>query len=281
MNRSHSLSSATLAITVLASLLASTSAIAAEADAGLLNDRFMVSAGTFLLSSRTRVSVNGSGNTTGTEVDLKRDLGLQDADRFRVDATWRFAERHKVRALYFNTSKSVTRSLSRSITVGDTVYPVNASVTTEHSTSIFEIAYEYAFMRRENFELTGSVGVHQVKFDFALSGNGSVGSQSAQFRTETAAANAPLPVLGIRELWQFSPKWYLDAQAQYFAMNINGYDGSVTDLRVGVTRMFGQHFGVGAGWNQFVTSIGVDKARFDGEIKWRYSGALIFLTASF
>ncbi len=255
--------------------------VAAASESGLLNDRFMVSAGTFLLSTKTRVAVNGGSGATGTEVDMKRDLGLKDADRFRLDATWRFAQRHKLRTMYFNTSQSGTRNLSRDITVGDTVYPTSASVTAKHSTSILELAYEYSFLRRDNFEITGSAGVHRAKFDFALSGNGTVGGQSAQFRTETAAANAPLPVLGVRGLWEFSPKWYLDAQGQYFAVNIDGYDGRITDLRAGVTRMFSQHFGVGAGWNRFVTNVGIDKPRFDGDLKWSYSGAQIFVTASF
>ncbi len=59
------------------------------------------------------------------------------------------------------------------------------------------------------------------------------------------------------------------------------YDGSVTDLRVDLTRMFGEHWGIGAGWNQFNTNVKVDKTRFDGELDWRYSGGQIFVKAAF
>jgi hypothetical protein len=48
-----------------------------------------------------------------------------------------------------------------------------------------------------------------------------------------------------------------------------------------VTRMFGAHFGVGAGYNAFTTKLDANKDTFDGQLKWRYSGAQIFLTGAF
>jgi hypothetical protein len=250
-------------------------------DSPLLDDPFMVSLGTFLLTTKTKISINGTAGNSGTVVDTKKDLGFKDADRFRLDATWRFAPNHKIRAMYFSINQSNTRTLDRDITVGDTVYPVNVEVTARNSTSVYELAYEYSFLRRENYEVTASVGLHAVDFGFSLSGVGTVNGQSGQARTETAGVTAPLPVLGVRGLWEIAPKWYLDAQAQYFALKIDNIDGRITDLRAGVTYMPGRHWGVGAGYNQFLTTVGVDKSAFDGRLKWNYSGAQVFVTASF
>ena len=238
---------ASLAISIAAALGAAATAQAAGDGGSLLDDKFMVSLGTFLLDTKTEISVNGSTGTSGTVVDLDRDLGLKDSDRFRFDATWRFAPRHKVRALYFDTNHSNTKSLERSLTIGDTVYPASAALTAENSTTIMELAYEYVFRKKENYELTGSLGVHRIEFDFAVSGRGNVGAQTGQFRRESAVAKAPLPVIGLRGLWEFSPSWYLDGQAQYFALSMDGFDGDITDLRIGVTRMFGKRFGLGLG----------------------------------
>ncbi len=44
---------------------------------------------------------------------------------------------------------------------------------------------------------------------------------------------------------------------------------------------FSEHWGVGAGWNQFRTNLEVDGDRFDGKLTWKYGGARIFVTASF
>ena len=256
-------------------------ALSAESDGDLLNDTFTASLGTFLLDTRTTISLDGSAGNSGTVVDLKRDLGFKDSDRFRVDATWRFAKRHKVRLMYFDTSRSGTTTLDRDITIRDTVYAVGGDVTAENSTTVAELAYEYVFLSRDNYEVAGSAGVHSVKFKFGLSGDGSVNGQPATFSTESADTTAPLPVVGVRGLWKLSPNWYLDAQGQYFQLKLDPYDGKITDLRIGVTRMFGEHFGVGAGYNRFTTRVGVSKDSFEGQFKWNYSGAQVFITGSF
>ena len=56
----------------------------AHADStGLLDDHVTVSLGTFLLSTDTRVTLNGNAGQQGSEVDLGRDLGFKDSNRFR------------------------------------------------------------------------------------------------------------------------------------------------------------------------------------------------------
>lgn len=267
--------------TVLAGAAATAPVMAAEGSGGLLEDKWVFSLGTFLLSTQTELGLNGSSGQTGTVVDFEKDLGLKDADRFRFDATWRFAKRHKLRLMYFDTSNDGSRQLSRAITVGDTTFPVNVTVEAGVSTTVTELAYEYAFLQRPTYEVTASAGLHGVKFDFSIAGNGTAGNQPISARTESAVTEAPLPVVGLRGMWEFSPKWYLDGHVQYFALAYGDYDGSITDFRVNLTRMFGEHWGVGAGWNQFTTDVDVEKKRFNGSLDWQYSGVQIFVTAAF
>jgi hypothetical protein len=250
-------------------------------DSDLLNDKFNVSLGTFLLSTNTTVKIDGTAGQQGTEVNLGQDLGFSDSNRFRVDGTWRFFKRHKLRFMYFSNNTSADRSTTRDITIGDTTYPTSANLHSSNKTTIAELAYEYVFMQRDTFELSGSVGLHTVNFKLAVSGDGTVNGQTGQFSTETATATAPLPVIGLRGLWQFSPQWYFDGQGQYFGLKVDNVNGHLTDLRLGVTRMFGAHFGVGAGWNQFTTKVSLTKDSFEGSLKWRYSGALIYITGAF
>jgi hypothetical protein len=247
----------------------------------LLEDSFVVSLGTFLLTTETKISIDGTAGNSGTVIDTKKDLGFKDADRFRLDAAWRFAPNHKVRAMGFSISQTNTQTLDRDITVGDTVYPVNIEITAKNSTTVYELAYEYSFLHRDNYEITASAGLHVVDFGFSIRGNGTVNGQTGQLSTETASVTAPLPVFGLRGMWEIAPDWYVDAQAQYFALKVDNIDGSITDLRAGITYMISRHWGLGAGYNRFVTTVGVEKNAFDGELKWNYSGAQIFVTASF
>jgi hypothetical protein len=250
-------------------------------DYSLLDDRFMISLGTFLLTTKTNISINGAGGNSGTEIDTKKDLGFRDADRFRLDATWRIAPKHKIRAMYFSVSQSNSKTLTRDVTIGDTVYHSNVELTAKNSTNVYELAYEYSFLRREKYEITASAGLHAIDFGYSFTGVGSVNGQSSQVRTENAGITAPLPVFGLRGLWALSPRWYLDAQAQYFALKIDNIDGKITDLRAGITWMATKHVGIGAGYNRFVTTVNADKNAFSGELNWHYSGAQVFITGSF
>jgi hypothetical protein len=74
---------------------------------------------------------------------------------------------------------------------------------------------------------------------------------------------------------------YLDAQGQWFAVELDDIDGSISDLRLGLKWMFSEHVGAGVGWNRFTIDVDATKNSFDGTFDWRYQGAQVFLTGSF
>lgn len=271
---------------LFAGLVAVTPTPGAE-DRGLLDERFTVSAGTFLLSTSTRLSANGSVSDLrpvpdiATAVDLEQDLGLRPGNRFRVDANWRIAGRHHVRVVYFDYAAEATRSISRELTIRDTVFPVSASVTASFGTQILEAAYEYALVQRNSWDLLGTIGAHLLRFDFAASGDARSVGEALREGAESVSTEAPLPVVGLRYLWRMSPRWYLETQSQYFRASIDGYSGHIIDLRAGVNWMFSRHLGVGAGYSRFETNVDVDRRRFTGTLKWRYSGAQVYVIGSF
>jgi hypothetical protein len=251
-------------------------------DRGLLDDTFILSLGTFFVDSDTEIGLNGSAGQAGTIVDLEGDTGMDDSNRFRVDGLWRIGGgRHHVRALYFDVSRDGSRQVDRELVVGDTVYPVNATVSASLEATIFEVAYEYAFVRRDTLEVAGSIGAHALSFDYGISGNGLVNGQPVNAAGESGDTNAPLPVIGARAMWRFANDWYLDAQGQWFAVELDGIDGSISDLRLGLTWMFSEHVGAGVGWNRFTVDVDASKNSFDGTFDWRYQGAQVFLTGSF
>ncbi len=251
---------------------------ALHAEAGNpLTDRFSISLGGFLLSTDTEVRVDGA--TRGTEIDAERDLGLEDSDRFRIDAYWRMTPRQKIRLMYFDTSQEATKTLEDEIVFRDTVYPVNLDIRATTQTQVIELAYEFTFMHRDSYDLSGSFGIHNLKFETGLSGE--LNGQQLPNLTNTAEANGPLPVLGVHGVWRINDKFYIDAMIQYFSISIDEYDGSVTDYTASAVWQFSRHWGIGAGWNNFVTKVDVDGANFDGHLRWKYGGARVFVTASF
>ena len=262
-----------------AAVLLAAVAPAAHADPGNpLNDRFNFQLGGFLLSTKTTLRVDGQG-ARGDEINLGRDLGLDDSDRFRFDGYWRIAPKHKIRVMYFDTNNQADKTLQRDIEFDGTLYPVNLDVHAKTETQVTELAYEYTFLKRDTYDLSGSFGIHNLKFQTGLSGE--LNGQPLPNFQNTAEANGPLPVVGIHGVWRFHDKFYIDAMAQFFSISFDVYDGTVTDLTASAVWQFSTHWGVGAGWNNFITKVDVDSNNFSGSLRWRYGGARIFLTGSF
>lgn len=260
-----------------AAVLMTAAAPAAFAEAGNpLNDRFSISVGGFLLDTDTTIRVDG--DVRGTEIDAGRDLGLQDADRVRVDAYWRMTPRQKLRLMWFDTNAEGHRVITEEIEFNDEIFEVNADVRGSIETTVLSLAYEFDFLQSEKYELGGTFGIHNLSFDVGLSAeiNGAQGATSS-----SASADGPLPVLGLHGVYRFNDKWYLDYGLQFFKVSIDQYDGSITDATASVVWQASEHFGFGVGWNQFRTKLEVDGDRFDGELTWKYGGARIFVTASF
>lgn len=265
------------ALAVCLTLAASGAAVAEPGDP--LTDRFSVGLGTFMLETSTRIRVDGtSGN--GTEINTQRDLGLKDSDRFRIDAYWRFRKRHKIRLLYFDTKNSAERTLQEDLQVGDTVFPIDARLDARLDTRVAEIAYEYSFLHRDNYEVTGSIGVHNLRFALDLSAT-QTGSGRTLALNRDAEADGPLPVAGLRGVYRFNERFYLDGQAQFFRLSFDPYKGRLEDYNASIVWTPFKHVGFGVGYNEFVTRLDVDATRFNGELRWRYGGARIFATASF
>jgi hypothetical protein len=248
-----------------------------RADAGNpLTDTFSLGVGTFILNTNTDVRVDGSG-ISGTEINVEHDLGVGDTNRFRIDGYWRFAPRHKIRIMYFDADRTVSHVLSREITFQGTTYQVDAQVDTQYKTTIAELAYEYAFVRAERWELAGTAGIHDLDFKLGLTGHFGTLATSA---SRSASANGPLPVIGLAGIWRLTDSLYVNAQVQFFKINISPYDGRVEDYNASLIWQPFKNFALGLGYDDFVTRVDVTGNSFEGSLRWRYSGARIFLTVS-
>ena len=264
-------------------LLLGSPAAFADDTPNLLTDSFQVALGTFILTSEPTVQLKGdTGN--GDRVDFDEALGGGDSQRIRLDSFWRFGDtgRHKVKAIAFDMSRSNSRTFDEDIEWGGDVYPTNAKIDSEFSFTVIEVAYEYAFIKRDRYELDGSFGLHYT--DLSASLKAKAESSAGQLEgdiSNSASVAAPLPAFGLRGIWDLSHNFWLDATAQYFALSIDNIDGSLQDYRVLVTWQPKKWLGVGLGYNRFKLDVDVGKDDFDGSLDWTYSGPMIFYSASF
>jgi hypothetical protein len=261
------------AIVLLAVL--SAGRLAAQRDDSLIDSNLILQLGGFLVSTDTKVRVDGTFTGSGTEVDLEEDLGFDDANRFRLDGLWRISPRHHLRGAWFRFDRDTSRRVGRDLEFGGIVIPIQAEVSAELDTSIWELAYEYAFLHRDNYEVAAFIGVHAISFDLGV--QASLGTSGLlQTRTERAETSSPLPVVGLRGLWRVWRSIYLEASGQYFAAAVDEYDGDIQDYKLTVVWMPLRHFGIGAGYEQFQVDVDVEEDRFNGSLSWEYGGVILF-----
>jgi hypothetical protein len=256
----------------------------------LLNDRFVVSLGGFVVSSKINGSLSGTANTSGENTDFDKRFGTDaDQTRLRVEVLWRITPRQHLRFSYFNNAVQGTRAIDQDLAWGDYTFRAGGQVTAEVKFRVYELNYEFAFLRRQNYEIVAVAGIHLDDLTLKLSGNASLTvdtpmgpvEQAATFTTKSSSVPAPLPVVGFRADWAVSPHVYLDASAQVFAVGYQGIDGNWSDLRAGATWMFSDHFGIGLGYDRFVTHVDLSKLSFNGRLNFGYQGLLLYLKGGF
>lgn len=270
-------------------LLAAAFSEGAQAQAGpaqtLVDGKLVANLGAFIVGTDLKANLNGS-TANNPDVDFDKTFGDADNTRVRADLLWRVTPNHHLRFLYFDDSTSRRRTIDEDIAWGDHTFTAGGEVRSKNSFKIYELAYEYAFIRQPGFELNGTFGVHWMDMAIKLSGDAIItdesGNQtSVSGSSKKGSVSAPLPVLGVRAGWVVAPNVYLEAQAQYFKAKVDGYDGRVTDLRAGATYMFTPNLGLGIGYNRFTTRVESDKEKFDGRIRLGYSGFQAFITGAF
>ena len=231
------------------------------------SDRFLVSLGGFISDFKTEASLS-SESGIGTEINFEDDLGLTDSESLlRLDGYWRFGQKHRLDFGSFLFTRDAERVLDREITWGDLVFPVSASVSTETSTTIIKLAYKYSFHRGERFEWGASFGLSTLISKAELAGQAQAGGGGTSFQSESDSVTAPIPVFGLHGEFRMTRQVYVRGSIEYFHIDIDEQEGSLSDGRLTFDWYPFRHFGFGIGYNRFVADY-EDVGR--GEIAFRY-----------
>ena len=134
--------------------------------------------------------------------------------------------------------------------------------------NLYELSYEYTFIRRPDFQLAAGGGVHVLDMSIKLSGLATVTDANgnvSQVAPSSSNSNlpAPLPVIAARAAWAVTPNIFIEPEAQWLTYHYDGYHGTWWDLRVAGKWMFSRHFGLGLGYDYFHATPGRGK----GEIQ--------------
>jgi len=282
-----------LVIPVLA--LASTPAVAAQSDApaqppaqlpaklpdwapkprpNVVEDRFRVEVNLFGASATTKMRVDESPTLPGTEISAEDDLGLEDFELLpQVELTLLPGERHLVRLSAFAMHRSANKFIEREISFDNEDYVIGERVDSLLNLTMFGLTYGYRFVVHRRAELSATFGLQIADVE----ANAVVRSRVVR---ESESGVAPLPLLGFEGRFDFTPRWAVEARAQYLTVNADQVNGSILDGRLALTWRLNPYLALGLGYRTF--RIDVDSADEDtpGFVDLSIDGPLLFVRAS-
>jgi hypothetical protein len=247
-------------------------------------EKFKLMLGGFLPAFNTDVEVDNQ-DQPGDDVALGRDLGVdEDQSGGWVGFEWRIAEKHRLGAMYSSFKMTGQRVIDEEITIGDEIYPVDATINTSHQIEIIPITYSYSFINNESNEFAVTAGINWNKITLSLRGSSSLSDEDLT-ATASATADLPLPLIGVRYDHHFSDKWSAGLSAAYFSIEFAEdtleASGSLGSLRAYAEYRFGDRFGAGFAVEGFKLDIEADKPHWQGEYVLDYWGPQLYVTARF
>jgi hypothetical protein len=275
--------------------LASTLAVAAQSDApaqppaqlpaqlpdwapkprpNVVEDRFRVEVNLFGASAATQMRVDESPTLPGTEISAEDDLGLEDFELLpQVELTLLPGERHLVRLSAFAMHRSANKFIEREISFDNEDYVIGERVDSLLNLTMFGLTYGYRFVVHRRGELSATFGVQIADVE----ANAVVRSRVVR---ESESGVAPLPLLGFEGRFDFTPRWAVEARAQYLTVNEDQVNGTILDGRLALTWRLNPYLALGLGYRTF--RIDVDSADEDtpGFVDLSIDGPLLFVRAS-
>lgn len=240
---------ALLAVAITVLLVASAAAAGPEPELEDLPRGFGYLSAFFVTSIDLRLNVFPGDVPLGARIDTNKDLGLAGSFTIpRLELGYRFGKRHLLLGSYYDLTRSGTETLERTLQIGDTAFPIQASVDTRITMKVYRLSYVYLFHADPKVSLGVNMGLFTSVLGADLEGvvDGLTLNENRDFNK---SVTAPLPVLGFRITYRASRKLSLLATADWFFLRYSGYGGLLTDTQVYIAHRTFRHVGFVAGLN--------------------------------
>lgn len=256
--------------------------IAAPAWAAEPLDTFSVRLGGYISTFDTEVRADGE-TSSGTEIDLDRDLGLNsDATIGYVGFAWRPWEKHEFGLSYYGDSSSVEKVLQRDIEFDGVVYETSSTVRAEFGVDAYEAYYVWWAASHENWALGPRVGLIWYRADMAIDLRIDANGQQVGSSVETrVSADLPAPTIGGSWRWSPADNWRISADAGYFSANFDDIEADIAFGRAGVEWFPWEAFGFSLDYVISNVKADADKVDFHGHLHFVDSGVRLGLVYRF
>jgi hypothetical protein len=271
-----------LAVVSVAAINPAHADISGELDPGAELQPLYIRAGAYVLESLTQARVDGSGGNIGSRLDFEDDLNLDKRKpTLLAGARWRFNDRHMVDVEYFRLKRSGQSRIDTEIRFGDATFPVGADVDSSFTTEVTRLGYSYRVVRRPEWGLAVSAGVHVTRLHAVIDGINFDNNGNLRPTREIASVTAPLPVFGLSGARRIGDKWVLIARGQWFFLDVDDMGGRITHAAAFLEHNTFENIGFGFGYDWFDIDADTTDTLWRGSADVRFKGPMLFIQASF
>ena len=254
-------------------------AIAEQCEGASAWKRFSLNFGYFFSDQETELRFN-SGQGVDAVIDLETVFNLDEKlTSPRLDAVWRFADRHSVHVTCFRQERQASRVIDTDVLIQGITFAVNTTVDTLFDVTVYKGGYSYAFFQDDRIELALSPGVHVLQAKLSLSSplTGTVISEDI---------TAPMIGGGLRTGLAITPKCHLHNRIEYFFISPTNYKGHSVVAGIDLQYDILKHFGIGIGYEYASIFAEEDGANLLGgyvlgDLEYEYSGLKSYVSIFF
>lgn len=255
---------------------------AAQDTAGFIKpgeDTLTINLGGILNNFDTTVQFDGQTNK-GTKINLEGSDLAKSQTSFYASATWRFFPNHRIDAQYWQSNRSASKQASSDIVIDGNVIPIGASMSVDNKVQFFTADYRYSFVKNDQLEIAGVLGIYGGQFNYDLSASGSADKVSKTV-SKNASTTVPLPLIGATLDWYIDPRWRVSADITGMKAKVGDVDGSVLLAAASTDYMLLRNLGVGARYMYSNVSATVTKSSFNGDLTFRTNSISLYAKMMF
>ena len=222
----------------------------------------------------SRLQINGQVQE-GTDLNLERN-GLRNSQwSLQAGLTWRFLSRNRIDVGYFSASRSGSRTYDTSITIGDNVYPNGATVSATVKDGFLIADYRYSFVKTDDLELAGVIGVYGDRFKYDVSATGASGGATRSSST-SASTTVPLPLIGASLDWYINPRWKISGNVQGMKVQFGDFDGHAIVATALTDYTLLRNLGIGIRYIFSDLSVDATTSDFNGNFSRRMNSVSLY-----
>jgi hypothetical protein len=269
---------AVLARTVLPTLALLTSQAHADDYISPTEDRVRLSLGVVRVSNATDMRLDSSQGVQGTPINAESEFGLDSSDfEPKFQAMVRVDERHRLRFDYFTLDRTGNTTLAGApIVFRDVILNTGDPVQSTLNLRTLGITYEYSFIHRQSFELAATVGIN----DTDISAQARV-STSTRHVNQAEDQAGPFPTVGMDTTYVVSRRFYFDARAQYFKVNVDHIEGTLEIYEVDALYRFRPNVSFALGYTGTKADLESQKQNNSGYFNLSSKGPEFFVRVAF